>query len=282
MLGGILLLGGTGYLGSALATKLGVLKRPLYVLSRNSATSYDQSEVGGIAVSREYLCKESVPIEMVINCLANYSETDRSESGWANAYLPSSILASTTWCGSPVFINVDSYYSLCLPEHTPNPLYTYYKREFVSFATKFSDSKGISFINCRLFSPYGLNSRREDFISSIVRRCRSEKQITLRGFKQIRDYIFLSDVVDALVLVAQNSTGLSNKYFEIGSGTGISVGELVDQIVDRLGIAPIRKNSDPVSYIIDNIDFIADTRPLISLNWKPKIDLNNGLSLAYF
>lgn len=91
---------------------------------------------------------------------------------------------------------------------------------------------------------------------------------------QERDYIYISDVVDANIL-ALNSTNKS--IYNISTGQGLSVIEIFNQIkkITKSSNNPIfmpSRKSDVNKIILDN------TKAINELKWKPKITIENGIS----
>jgi UDP-glucose 4-epimerase len=90
----------------------------------------------------------------------------------------------------------------------------------------------------------------------------------------VRDYVYVSDVVDALLAALERTT--SERVFNIGSGRGRSLNELIDSIEHATGCRakrlyfPARQFDVPA-----NVLSIARAREL--LNWSPRVDFESGL-----
>ena len=89
----------------------------------------------------------------------------------------------------------------------------------------------------------------------------------------VRDFIYADDVASACVLAMDNNV---NKIFNVGSGTGITLNQLVQEIKNEIGIDP-RVEYQP-SRSFDVTDNTLDIS-LISeeLGWLPKTTLNEGI-----
>lgn len=94
----------------------------------------------------------------------------------------------------------------------------------------------------------------------------------------IRDYIYVSDIVDAMVKTAYYQG--EHKIFNIGAGQGHSIKDIIsslEQILRRplqLRYMPARKFDVPVN-ILDI------SRALKYLAWEPRVGLHDGISRAY-
>lgn len=98
-----------------------------------------------------------------------------------------------------------------------------------------------------------------------------------------RDYIFIDDVVDAIIFAIQKFDKLNNHFYYIGSLNSdkiVNVVKKIEKILKKNNI--IKKlridNSNIQLSNFDNRNFIADPTNFIKLTgWKPKNNLNTGL-----
>ncbi len=125
-----------------------------------------------------------------------------------------------------------------------------------------------SFI-ARPFNVYGPNGN--SVINKFCRKIPNYEDITIFGTgMQTRDYIFVSDVIDALLL------GMENKgIYNVGTGVETSLLELIDTIEKVSNSKPSMKFEKP------NESEIMRSRAGISrikqLGWKPKVTLEEGI-----
>jgi UDP-glucose 4-epimerase len=103
----------------------------------------------------------------------------------------------------------------------------------------------------------------------------THKVITIYGDgTQTRDFTFISDVVDALVLAAE--TERFGEVFNVGGGSQITVSELVEKIERIAG------QKAKVDYVNKQKGDVKDTRADISkawnmLGWRPRWHIEKGL-----
>jgi UDP-glucose 4-epimerase len=132
----------------------------------------------------------------------------------------------------------------------------------------------------RLFNIYGPRAHGviADYLHGL-RKKPSGLKILGTG-NQSRDFIYISDVVKALILSAQSKKALGQAY-NIGSGTTISVRKLADIVIGLLGLKGITRVSctGGESWEGDlKINYAAISKALKILNWQPKVQLKKGLA----
>ncbi len=108
----------------------------------------------------------------------------------------------------------------------------------------------------------------------------ANKGITLYGDgKQVRDILFIDDLVRGMMLAMAKSTALTGQAFNIGGGPAnvISLLELLQMIGDLSGNAPQIafenwRPGDQRYYVSDTRSFAAAT------GWQPQIDVRDGVA----
>lgn len=95
------------------------------------------------------------------------------------------------------------------------------------------------------------------------------------GGKQTRDFVYVSDVVQALIAAA-TADKVNRTIINIGSGTEVSIAELVEKIEHVTGREAHRlinaEESGGVPRLVADIQLAAKL-----LNWKPRVSLEEGL-----
>lgn len=91
---------------------------------------------------------------------------------------------------------------------------------------------------------------------------------------KIRDFVSVHDVATALVTLADRAT--PGDVFNIGSGTEISLRELLDLIGSATGREPEIEQVEADSP--DSYPLLADISRLRSLGWEPRVGLEEGLA----
>ena len=149
---------------------------------------------------------------------------------------------------------------------------------------------GINTTVLRLTNTYGPRLRvkdaRQTFLGIWIRKCMENQPFLIYGDgKQLRDYNFVDDVVDAFLLAAtsQKSQG---QIYNLGDSNPISLNETAAILVEEnkggtythIPFPQDRKN-------IDIGDFYGDFKKIHDhLGWYPKVNFRKGISetLAYY
>jgi UDP-glucose 4-epimerase len=101
----------------------------------------------------------------------------------------------------------------------------------------------------------------------------------------LRDFTYVDDAVDALLLAAANDAG-DGHAFNLGGECAISLKDLASLLVDANGGGEYKVRSFPEDRKrIDIGDYYADDRLIRNvLGWEPKVPLREGLAstLAYY
>ena len=103
--------------------------------------------------------------------------------------------------------------------------------------------------------------------------------ISLTDGEQVRDFIFVDDVVDAFEVVINHIDNMFLRFyeFEVGSGVGTKIREFVEichylcktNSVLYFGSLPSRQGED--------MNCISDNTQLRSLEWYPRHNIESGV-----
>ena len=142
---------------------------------------------------------------------------------------------------------------------------------------------GIRATTLRITNPYGCGQPAErrayGVINFLIHRALADLSLPIYGDgAQLRDYIFIADVVVALLLAGadQRSDG---RVYNVGSGVGTSMIEMAQLVVKIVGSGRIEHQPwPPLVQEIDTGDFVADvTRIEHEIGWRPATSLADGL-----
>jgi nucleoside-diphosphate-sugar epimerase len=147
----------------------------------------------------------------------------------------------------------------------------------------YSKLYGIRCVSLRLTNTYGprqqLRGNDQGFTGIFIRNALTQNRIDIFGDgTQKRDFNYIDDVVDAFILVAENTT-LESHIYNLGTE---KVYTLLDFLKILNGICPLEYRLVPFPpdhAAIDIGDFQADYSKLkAETGWKPRIDLAEGLA----
>ena len=128
----------------------------------------------------------------------------------------------------------------------------------------------------RLFLVYGPHQKNDRLIPQVIKGCLKKKNFPVSKGNQIRDFCYVDDVVNAIVLCLIKKKALG-EVFNVGSGKPVSVkfiinsiSKIIKQGKPQFNKISFRKNENLKLYpSINKINRI--------LGWKPKTNLNQGL-----
>ena len=130
----------------------------------------------------------------------------------------------------------------------------------------------------RLFFPYGPGQPAERFIPAVIRGLINGEAVECTHGNQVRDFVFVDDVADALVKMLTNAgTGA----FNVGSGHAFSLREVVGVICEKLGRADLIRFGARPSPPGDPERVVADiTRIRKVIGWQPSYSIEAGIDRA--
>lgn len=142
----------------------------------------------------------------------------------------------------------------------------------------FSNGANHQYIILRLFNVYGPGQREYFLVPTIISQLKGgNSKITLGNIQDKRDYIFVEDVVEAIVTIIEKKLPENLNIFNVGSGKPYSVADIIEifekifnrKISVNVDKSRLRKDEFPKEY--------ADIRKLLSFGWSPGYDLKSGL-----
>lgn len=282
----ILLTGGSGFLGNALALhwlrcrhEIALLLRPTSSLHR-MGTHADFFDIGYCVTDEDVSAfVKKVQPDVVVHTACAYGRHGETPLDLfdVNQRLGLVILqALREECSHSVcFVNTGSGLA---SEVSP---YALSKHQFSEWGHLFASQAAgnLKFVNIQLQHMYGPGDDESKFTTHVLHACqRNEPELKLTAGEQLRDFIYIDDVVAAYdVLLMKHQQLASNLNIEVGTGRAPSIRQFVE-IVHRLtssqtklifGAMPYRANE--AMHCVANIDQINQ------LGWYPKFDLDAGL-----
>jgi CDP-paratose 2-epimerase len=137
-------------------------------------------------------------------------------------------------------------------------------------------------ISCT-YGPRQFGSEEQGFVAHFMRSVLSNQPLTVWGDgKQVRDLVFIDDMVEALTLAATHAGKLAGRAFNIGGGVqnAVSILEVLDKLEDLHGVRPNVEFKEWRPG--DQRYFVTDYRAFKSATaWTPKIGVEAGLARLY-
>jgi UDP-glucose 4-epimerase len=184
------------------------------------------------------------------------------------------ISSGGTVYGVPQYLPVDE-------KHPTEPVVSYgiTKLAIEKYLSLYSNLYGIKYVVLRVANPYGERQRLETAqgaVAAFLHKALSDKPIEVWGDGKVtRDYVYVGDVADAFV-EAITYEG-SQTVFNISSGQGLCLNELIDKVENVVGrqveriYKPARPFDVPVSILCNEL-------ARRELNWLPRVSMAEGLA----
>jgi CDP-paratose 2-epimerase len=134
-----------------------------------------------------------------------------------------------------------------------------------------------------IYGPHQFGTEDQGWIAHFLIQALQDQPLTLYGDgKQVRDILFVTDLIDAFLLAQKNMDRLSGLAFNIGGGPGntVSLLEIIDLIEQMYGHKPpIRFNQQRPG---DQRYYVSDIRRFQELTeWQPQIPVRQGVEKLY-
>ncbi|MBX4197081.1 NAD-dependent epimerase/dehydratase family protein [Candidatus Saccharibacteria bacterium] len=146
----------------------------------------------------------------------------------------------------------------------------------------FKHHYGLDYLVYRVANPYGPGQNlhgKQGVIPIFLNLAFDKEPITIFGDgNMVRDYLYITDLVDMIV----SSYNKNNRYdeYNIGSGRGVTVNELVEIIEKKAGYSLDKKTVDIPDTYVEKI--VLDTTRFVSeFKLKPTISLKEGISKTW-
>ena len=134
-----------------------------------------------------------------------------------------------------------------------------------------------------IYGPHQYGNEDQGWVAHFVIRALNGEPITIYGDgKQVRDILFIDDLVDAFLLAQQHMKKLSGNAFNIGGGPQNTISLL--ELLDLLG--EVHGGELSVHFedwrAADQRYYVADTKKFGGLTgWKPKVAVREGVQRLY-
>lgn len=123
----------------------------------------------------------------------------------------------------------------------------------------------------RPFSFTGIHDGGDRLFPSLLRCAHENLPFAMSSGKQVRDYCAVDDVVDAIVLILRSADAPCVDVFNIGSGSRITLRDLVEEVVSQLGIDVRLEFGRLANRGPESIHHVADIRHAQKhLGWHPR------------
>lgn len=161
----------------------------------------------------------------------------------------------------------------------PTSPYGLHKTFCERYLAYYHQAFGISYAVARLTNPYGSTQPQSDrsynVLDQIVRQSLRGESVTVYGDgAQLRDYVHIDDVVDALLLLGSRT---ENAVVNIGSGSGVTFRDAVEAIVARTGGTLSSVPWPEAALAVETGSFVASIERARALGFVPRVSFAEGI-----
>ncbi len=305
----ILITGGLGFIGSNLARTLVELGARVTLIdslipeyggnlfnikgiedkvTMNIADVRDRNAINYLVKDKDYLFNLAGQVshtdsmtdpmtDLEINCLSQLSILEACRHN--NPNIKVVFAATRQQYGRPVYLPVDEKHP-----QSPTDVNGINKVSGESYHLLYNDVYGIRTASLRLTNTYGprqlMKHNRQGFVYWFIRLALEDEEIQIFGDgEQLRDFNFVDDVVDSLLL-AGSLDKADGEFFNLGGERPYSLREFTETLLEVSGgkggfkLVPFPEEKKK----IDIGDFYADcTKIKDALGWTPRVSLRDGL-----
>lgn len=295
----IVIFGGGGFIGSAIADRLLLDDHELRIFERPRVAPYRKfkksekvawmtGDLSNLHDVNDAIDDVDVVIHLVSTTLPKNSNEDPIYDVQTNMVATLQMLnamvaknirkiifisSGGTVYGAPLYLPIDE-------NHPTNPLVSYgiTKLAIEKYLQMYERMYGINAITLRVANPYGERQRIETAqgaVSVFMHHALNDIPIDIWGDGSVtRDYIHVNDVAEAFVR-ALEYTG-ARFCFNIGTGVGVSLNELIGLLEDVLG-KRIMRNYLPGRPFDVPVSVLNNDLAQKELQWTPKISMLDGI-----
>ena len=162
-------------------------------------------------------------------------------------------------------------------ELNPGSIYANSKAEASQLVLENSSNFARGAIVLRPFMVYGDGESQSRLIPYTIIKALANEEVNLTAGDQIRDFVNILDLVEA-ILVAESTEGIEGEIFNVCTGIGYSVKEVVAKVIQLID-SKSKINYGALEYRgNEGMSIVGDpAKSVEKLDWTPRIKLDDGL-----
>ena len=286
----IIVVGGNGYLGSFLVSALKEQKANVFIISNDCEATPSQFIVDITDFEETQKIIQQIKPEIVYHLAANINR-NRDFSIYENM---KAINVQGTLNVLRALENIDAHFIFTStsevygnnssPFHEnqiPKPVspYSLTKMSAEFLIETFCNQHNKKFTNLRVFNFFGKNMPESFFIPQMINSLKRSEDFMMTKGEQVRDFLYIDDVIDALLLTAKN-TNSYGETMNVCSGKGTQLRQLAKAVNTTmktnakivLGALPYRDN--------EVWEMIGDQSKIKRITgFEPKISIEKGIEM---
>jgi nucleoside-diphosphate-sugar epimerase len=202
-----------------------------------------------------------------------------------NVISTSNLLDACAKNGFEIFLNTGSSSEYGYKDHAPkeneiidpNSYYAITKASATHLSRFISQSKQINIGTLRLYSVFGPFEEPTRLIPTLITEGFVGKYPPLVNPSIARDFIYIDDVVDAYLLLAKEAKELRGDIFNIGSGSQMTIGDIVKITQEKFSIKSTPGWGSMPDRNWDSSIWVADNSKIMkNFGWKPNFTFSEG------
>jgi CDP-paratose synthetase len=280
----VLLTGATGFLGSYLLEALLLKGYKVVILKRTTSNVWRIEHLISKVVYYDVdiqsleLAFTDQRIDYVFHTACQYG---RNNDGFSKI-VETNLMFSLRIFDACIKFNTDTFFNTdtLLSKHLND--YSLSKKQFVEWLKQYSDR--IKVVNLKLEHMYGPKDDISKFVPWVTSQLKNNApEIKLTKGDQLRDFIFINDVVSAYFCVLENINNLGSfSQFDVGTAKLIAVKDFVKKLKQHFEIIFGSSKSKLLFGAIPKRSGELDTvkvnnKALVDLGWKPKYSIEEGM-----
>jgi len=289
----ILVLGGTGFIGSNLLYTLDKDKFEVMSISMNLSkfpvenVTYIHDDINNLS-DKNLIKIKNIDFHYIIN-LSGYIDhslfKDRGNQSIENHFIAlTKIIKILSRKNLKLFLQVgssDEYGNMPAPQHenyreSPISPYSLAKVAATHFLQMLYRTEKFPSAIFRLFLTYGPRQDKKRFLPQIISSCLNDATFDVSEGQQLRDFCYIDDVIQAILLALDNPN-IHGEVLNIASGQPISVREVTEFIQLTIGkgypeYGKIKYRPGENMKLFANID-----KAKRILGWEPRTSFEEGI-----
>lgn len=222
----------------------------------------------------DFLKNPILDLEVNCNGVLNILESVKEKNPEARVIFPGSRLQF----GKSKYLPVDEKHPM-----EPTSIYGLHKLLGEKYHLLFQKIHGLKTFVLRFSNPYGPHQKNGteayNFFNLFIDKAMNGETLTVFGEgSQLRDYIYIDDLVDSLIAAAELED-YGEGVLNIGSGEGTKFADMVRVVVEVVGKGAVESIPWPAYFAeVETGDYVTDiTKAKKVLGWEPKVGLREGI-----
>lgn len=285
-MGRILVTGGSGFIGAHLVQTLKARGDETYAPSHHELDITDREAVAAYVQK----IKPSQVFHLATSTLISGKTADYQTVLRTNVEGSIALLDAASVAGVISLVQMGSFVEYG-PKQEPlredmrcEPVETYAVSKLAATLYGQGLAKRTSFpaITMRLFTPYGPGIQEGRLVRTLLEKIAAGEPIPLSSPDIARDFIYVDDIVSALLEVSSRASALRGEVFNLGSGECTALSDLVSLAEHVIGKkADVQWDAYPVQSYDSKLWQADMQKTFAALTWRPQVTLSEGLTRTF-